>query len=74
MGKEDQIWFLVDTHVRALESDLKHQYLYQGSPKYVLLDSVLETEMPIPFVPDYDLEDNFQQPQLADFEHYHPQK
>ncbi|GFW64081.1 uncharacterized protein TNCV_707861 [Trichonephila clavipes] len=59
-------------HIRTLESYLKHRRVYQGSPKYALSDSGLEIELVIPFIPNYDPEDNPQQAQLGNFAHFYP--
>ncbi|GFT77838.1 uncharacterized protein TNCV_2968811 [Trichonephila clavipes] len=45
---------LVSAHVTTLEEDLKQQPLCQDSPKDILLDSGLEIELAIPFVPNRD--------------------
>ncbi|GFT26246.1 uncharacterized protein TNCV_3336271 [Trichonephila clavipes] len=51
---------LVSAHVTTLEEDLKQQPLCQDSPKDVLSDSGLETELAIPFVPNRDPPDTLQ--------------
>ncbi|GFU85389.1 uncharacterized protein TNCV_2386931 [Trichonephila clavipes] len=63
---------LVSALVTTLEEDLKQQPLCQDSPKDVLLDSGLEIELAIPFVPNRDPPDTPQQSELGEVVHYHP--
>ncbi|GFW84409.1 hypothetical protein TNCV_1132771 [Trichonephila clavipes] len=44
--------------LKTMETELKYQRVYQGSLKYALSDSGLESELVIPFVPNYDPEGN----------------
>ncbi|GFX55263.1 uncharacterized protein TNCV_3968171 [Trichonephila clavipes] len=63
---------LVSAHVTTLEEDLKQQPLCQDNPKDVLLDSGLEIELAITFVPNRDPPDSPQQSELGEVVHYHP--